>query len=156
MAMHNTYRKEHGSLGTVSGAYQRVLSLTVSKRVSVYLAALLLSAATFCAQSVGSVRISVKDQDWQAPINEAQVTLVEKNLKQVTTPDGQTLFENIESGRYTFSVSASGFERKILSSIVVIAGRVEAVECTLQAMYTDMDEFVIKDLDLALGNTDVG
>jgi TonB-dependent receptor len=119
------------------------------------LAGCLLFTSGLFAQNVGSLRISVNDQDWQAPINEAQVTLVEKNLKQVTNLEGETLFENLESGRYTFSVGASGFERKILSSVVVIAGRVETIECTLQAMYTDMDEFVIKDLDLALGNTDI-
>ncbi len=153
--MHNTYRKKHGAFGIVAGAYQSVRLLSASMRVSICLAALLVSATTLCAQSVGSVRISVKDQDWQAPINEAQVTLVEKNLKQVTTPDGQTLYENLESGRYTFSVGAAGFERKILSSVVVIAGKVEVVECTLQAMYTDMEEFVIKDLDLASAGSDI-
>jgi TonB-dependent receptor len=126
-------------------------------RYSLWLAALACSlfAGQLFAQNVGSVRISVKDQDWQVPINDAQVTLVEKNLKQATNPEGQALFENLESGRYTFSVGTAGFERKVISGVVVIEGKVEVVECTLQASYTDMEEFVIKDLDLASMGSDI-
>lgn len=127
------------------------------KRYSLWLTAFasILFAGQLVAQNVGSVRVSVKDQDWQVPINDAQVTLVEKNVKQATNPEGQALFENLESGRYTFSVGTAGFERKVLSDVVVIAGKVEVVECTLQAAYTDMDEFVIKDLDSNDAGSDI-
>ena len=116
---------------------------------------LLIPVENVFSQTVGSVRISAMDQDWQVPVNDAQVTLVEKNLRQATNPEGQTLFENLESGLYTFSVGTSGFERKIISGVVVIAGQVKVIECVLQASYTDMDEFVIKDLDLADLGSDI-
>jgi len=126
------------------------------KRYSLWLTALAcIFAGQLVAQTVGSVRISVTDQDWQVPVNDAQVTLVEKNIKQATNPEGQTLFENLDSGSYTFSVGTAGFERKVISGVVVIAGQVKVVECVLQASYTDMDEFVIKDLDLADLGSDI-
>lgn len=151
----NISTKQFNTDNTGKGIRVRISSW---KRARLWLTAFAccIVAGQLSAQNVGAVRIAVKDMDWQVPINDAQIMLVEKNLKQATNPEGQAFFDNLESGRYTFSVSASGFERKILSSVVVIAGRVETVECALQATYTDMEEFVIKDLDLALGNTDIG
>ena len=150
----NTSRREYYLSSTSMSVSARGAS---GKRCSLWLAAFtcLLFAGQLVAQNVGSVRISVMDQDWQVPINDAQITLVEKNLRQATNPEGQTLFENLDSGSYTFSVGTAGFERKVISGVVVIAGQVKVVECVLQASYTDMDEFVIKDLDLADLGSDI-
>jgi outer membrane receptor protein involved in Fe transport len=111
-----------------------------------------LSAA---AQNVGALRVTVFDQDWDVPVNEAQVSLLEKNQRKATHADGQILFENLESGVYTLSVGASGFQRKVLPSVTVVAGQVQTVECKIQADYTDMDEFVVKDFDITLGASEL-
>lgn len=110
---------------------------------------------TAVAQEAGAIRVRVLDQDWEIPVNEAQVALLEKNLRKPTAADGQVLFENVEAGRYTLSVGATGFERKLVKEVVVLAGQVQLVECKIQAAYTDMEEFVIKDTDLAAAGSDI-
>jgi len=112
---------------------------------------------SFCAsaQDVGALRVTVYDQDWDVPVNEAQVRLLEKNLRKPTSPEGQVLFENLESGVYTLSVGATGFQRKVLPSVTVVAGQVQTVECKIQADYTDMEEFVVKDFELSVGGSEL-
>jgi len=107
------------------------------------------------AQEVGAIRVRVLDQDWEVPVNEAQVALLEKNLRKPTAADGQVLFENVEVGSYTLSIGATGFERRLVKEVVVLAGQVQLVECKIQAAYTDMDEFVIKDFDLVAGGSEL-
>jgi len=103
------------------------------------------------AQEVGGLRVTVMDQDWNVPVNEAQVILLEKDQRRPTNAEGQVLFEELAPGRYNLMVRATGFERKEVASILVTAGQVQHVECKIQAAYTDMEEYVIKDIDLVIG-----
>ena len=120
---------------------------------SVLVALLTLSAAH--AQDLGGLRVSVTDKDWDAPINDAQVTLLENDQRKPTTAEGQILFENLTPGIYSIAVSTAGFERTIIRPITVTAGQISVVDCKLQALYTDMDEFVIKDIEFTTGSTDI-
>jgi len=107
------------------------------------------------AQELGGLRVSVTDKDWDAPINDAQVTVLESDQRKPTNAEGQILFENLTPGIYSIAVSTAGFERTIIRPVTVTAGHIEVVDCKLQALYTDMDEFVIKDIEFTTGSTDI-
>lgn len=131
----------------------RWLHCLPTRRTAITLALSVCFCAT--AQDVGSLRVTVYDQDWDVPVNEAQVRLLEKNVRKPTSPEGQALFENLESGVYTLSIGATGFQRKVIPSVTIIAGQVQTVECKIQADYTDMEEFVVKDFELSVGGSEL-
>jgi len=107
------------------------------------------------AEPAGSLRVRVIDQDWDAPLQGALAQLVEIEKKSVTGQDGSVLFDTVPGGSYTLVVSAAGFERKVLGQTVVVPGEVRSVEVRLNGAFTDMDEFVVKDLDFGGGSTDL-
>ena len=129
------------------------LSLVLDKS-SVFIFAILIHLSSF-AQDVGALRVTVFDQDWDVPVNDAQVVLLERNQRKPTNAEGQILFENIPPGVYTVSVGATGFQRKVLPSVTIMAGQVQTAECKIQADYTDMDEFVVKDFEFTTGGAEV-
>ena len=148
MTEHGTTKPSQLASRFIVGVHERFVS-------NLFVLTLLLFPLSSVAQEAGAIRVRVLDQDWEVPVNEAQVALLEKNLRKPTAADGQVLFENVEAGRYTLSVGATGFERKLVKEVVVLAGQVQLVECKIQASYTDMDEFVIKDTDLAAAGSDI-
>ena len=124
-------------------------------RVRLKLLPLCLIALPAVAQEVGTLRMTVTEQDWDAPVNEATVYILETETKKLTDSEGQAVFENLAPGTYSLSVSATGFERKILKGITVIAGQVQQESCVIAATYTDMDEFIVKDFDLGKAGSDI-
>ena len=124
-------------------------------RVSLKLVLCFLAALPSLAQEVGTLRMTVTDQDWDVPVNEATVYVLEMDTKKLTDSEGQAVFENLAPGIYSVSVSATGFERKILRGITVIAGQVQQESCVIAATYLDMDEFVVKDFDLSRAGSDI-
>lgn len=62
------------------------------------------------------------DQDWDVPLAEATVQVLEAEKKQLTAEDGNVLFDMLPGGSYTLVISAPGFERKVLNHVVVIPG----------------------------------
>jgi outer membrane receptor protein involved in Fe transport len=101
--------------------------------------------------AVGALRVRVIDQDWDAPLQGAVVLVLEGDKKMLSGPDGSVLFDNLAGGSYTLVVSAQGFERKVLSKIAVVPFDVRTEEVRLTGAFTDMDEFVVKDMDFAGG-----
>lgn len=103
----------------------------------------------------GALRIRVIDQDWDVPLEGATVQIVETGKKTVAGEDGNALFETLPGGAYTVVVNAPGFERKVLSQIVVVPGDARSEEVRLNGAFTDMDEFVVKDIDFGGGASDL-
>ncbi len=121
---------------------------------------LLVGCILWCAQSVcaqggaaGALRIRVIDQDWDVPLSGATVQVLEAEKRQTSGEDGNVLFDTLPGGSYTVVVSAQGFERRVLAQIAVLPGDVRFEEVRLGAAFTDMDEFVVKDMDIgAIGS----
>jgi len=99
--------------------------------------------------------VTVFDQDWDVPLQGAQVFVAESDKRRVTGEDGSVLFEALAGGTYTLVVTATGFERKVVSSVLVVEGVVKAETVRLNGAFTDMDEFVVKDVDFSGGNTEL-
>ena len=119
-----------------------------------FLTAILPASSQVIGQS-GAIRGSVHDRDFDVPLSKAHVTLVEALLATGTNTDGQFLFENVPPGTYTLSVTKDGYERQIVTNVVVPPGQIAEVHVDLESEVVDMEELVVKGEDL-MGNTEVG
>lgn len=101
-------------------------------------------------QTLGSIRGVVMDKDFDAPLAEAKVLLVELGRTVQTAEQGNYLLAELAPGRYTLVFSKPGFSRVVRADVVVTAGRLTEVDVALAAEYVEMEEFVVEDV-LALG-----
>ena len=142
-----------GNLTTPSG------SVCIRQRVK-SLAGILFGLAwafTGLAQNAppGALRVRVVDQDWDVPLAGATVQVMEAEQKHASGEDGNVLFDTLQGGSYTLVVSAPGFERKVVSQVVVIPGEAKSEEVRLGGAFTDMEEFVVKDIDFMTGGGEI-
>ncbi len=104
------------------------------------------------AAAVGTLRVQVVDSDWEAPLADASVTVVELERRVKTEDDGTALFSDVPFGRYNLLVTASGFERLLMRGVVINPGEVQQAVIRLSPVYTDMDELVVRDFDISAGS----
>jgi len=130
----------------------RLARACASARRALALLMLALPAA-LRAEEGGALRVTVFDQDWDVPLPGAQVLVAEADKKRTTGEDGSVLFETLPGGAYTLVVTAAGFERQVAGPVVIVAGEVKSETVRLNGAFTDMDEFVVKDVDFAGGGT---
>ncbi len=105
-------------------------------------------AASAHAQSAGGIRGMVYDQDFDAPLAEAVVSIVETGEKVTASAEGNYVFGQVEPGTYTLVVSKDGYTRKVFSDVVVPSGKMTDVDASLAGEFTDMEEFVVQDLNM--------
>ncbi len=122
------------------------------RRVVAGLTALSLLGVWAQDTGTGALRVQVTDPDWEVPLAEATVTVVELERRAQTGPDGGVLFEQVPFGNYSVLVSRPGFERKLLRNVAVTPGAVQRLDVPLGAVYTEMDELVVKDIDISAGS----
>ncbi len=114
-----------------------------------------LCAVSAHAQQAGGVRGVVYDSDFDAPVAGAEILIAETGEKATTTGEGNYVFSQIEPGTYTLVVSKEGYTRKVFADVVVPAGQMTDVDASLAGEFTDMEEFVVQDLNLG-GATEEG
>ena len=131
------------------------MSRTVGATVLVALLTASIPARTQVIGQSGAIRGSVYDKDFEVALPRARVTLVEALLATATNADGQFLFERVPPGTYTLSVTKDGYERQIVTDVVVAPGQIAEVKVDLVSEVVDMEELVVKGEDL-LGNTEIG
>ena len=103
----------------------------------------------------GALRVRVIDQDWDVPLAGATVRVMEAETQHSSGDDGNVLFETLQGGSYTLVVTAPGFERKVLGQVVVVPGEAKSEEVRLGGAFTDMEEFVVKDIDFTVGGSEL-
>lgn len=96
----------------------------------------------------GGIRGVVTDAEFGGPVREAQVRLLEAGRQAVTGEDGHYLFSDVPPGSYTLVFSKEGFERQLLSGLIVAPGALADVETRLHGEFNEMEEFVVRDLEL--------
>jgi len=117
------------------------------------LAAVLVSSALATAQGrVGSIRGTVTDKDFKAPVPSATVSISGTDLKVKTDEQGNYVFRNLKPGRYTLTFAKDGYVRQVRADVVVDAGQLKDVDVALSGAFTEMQEYVVQDL-LQLGST---
>lgn len=127
-----------------------------SLRSKVLLPAILLVAgSSLYAQQAGSIRGTVFDKEFNAPLAGAQVTIVETGEKITATDEGHYLFNQVQPGNYTLIYSKEGYARQVNANVVVSSGEMTDAEASLSGEFTEMEEFVVQDLQMG-GGTEAG
>lgn len=114
--------------------------------------ALGLGRAAAQTEQVGSIRGQVYDQVLERPVSGATVTILENGRKVHSSDQGTYLFNAVEPGRYTLAVSAPQFKRKLKHDVMVQPGDVTDADVTLIGDFTDMEEFIVEEIEFAAGS----
>ena len=117
-----------------------------------YLFVLLFGSSYALSAPIGSIRGMVYDKDYGAPLFEAKITIAETSQSVLTTSEGNYLLSDLPAGNYTLVYSKSGYVRQVKSDIIVNSGQMAEVDIWLEGDYTDMDEFVVQDIQLGGGS----
>jgi len=107
------------------------------------------------AQQAGSIRGVVYDDDFDAPLARAEVTIVETDQTVTATDQGNYVFNEVPAGMYTLVFSKEGYTREVISEVVVEPGRLTDVDARLSGEFVEMEEFVVEELQIG-GATEVG
>lgn len=103
-------------------------------------------------QEAGGIRGMVYDQDFEAPLAAATVSIVETGQKVVGTDQGNFVFTEVAAGTYTLVFAKQGFTRKVVADVVVSPGQMTEVEAWLSGDITEMEEFIVQDLRIGGGS----
>jgi len=103
------------------------------------------------AQQAGSIRGVVYDKDYDAPLALAQVLVVETGQRVTTTDQGTFVITDVRPGTYTLAFTKAGYERQVKTEVVVNAGGLTDVNSSLAGEFTEMEEFVVQDVQIGGG-----
>ena len=97
-------------------------------------------------QQAGSIRGVVYDQDFEVPLQAAQVVIVETGARTETGDQGTFVLSGVAPGRYTLVFTKEGYIRQVKADVVVQEGALTEVEVALAGEFTEMEEFVVQDI----------
>jgi TonB-dependent receptor len=106
----------------------------------------LLASAAAAQDTPGSLRGSVRDQDFDTPLAGAQVLIVETGQAVLSSDQGQFVLAPVAPGSYTLVVSKEGYVRRVKAGVVVSAGQLTEVGVSLAGEFTEMEEFLVQDV----------
>ncbi len=98
------------------------------------------------AQETGSIRGTVRDKDFEAPLPRARVRIHKTDIATTASEAGTFLLGNVPAGRYTLIFSKSGYTRVVKSDVVVRPGQMTEVSAELAGDFAEMEEFVVEDV----------
>lgn len=104
----------------------------------------------------GMVRGVVIDAEFDASVPTATVKTTEGDWRAETGEDGRFRLIGLPAGTYALVVSKGGYAREVVSQVVVTDGGLADVEVRLRPELTDMDEFVVEDVELATAQSEEG
>ncbi len=99
----------------------------------------------------GAIRGTVLDREVDSPLVGVRVVILGTVLETRTGEDGIFLFSRVPAGSYTLAFTKEGYERQVVSSVVVVAGKLADVRASLGIEVVEMEELVVTGGDLALG-----
>jgi TonB-dependent receptor len=113
---------------------------------------LFISNIILAAELTGGIRGMIYDSDFEAPLAAAQVTISETGEKTVSTDAGNYVFGEVKPGTYTVIFSKDGYVRQVKANVVVSEGKMTEVDSSLAGDFTEMEEFVVQDLQVGAGS----
>ena len=118
----------------------------VDRQLSLAVAAAVALSLGVAAQQAGSIRGTVYDREFNAPVPEAQVTIVETGQRVTTDAQGVFVFQQLRAGKYTLVVAKEGYVRQLRSDVLVTSGQLTDVAVELAGDFTDLEPFVVTDV----------
>ena len=100
----------------------------------------------------GGIRGAVYDADFNMPVPRARVALSDLGKTVESGDDGNFVIQDLPVGSYTLVVTKDGYQRQIKSGVVVTAGQLAELELRLAGEYTEMEEMVVRDLEISTGS----
>ncbi len=117
----------------------------------IFILLVFLLVSTVSAEQAGSIRGVVYDADFDAPLAAAQILIAETGEKIIATDEGNFVFGQVEPGTYTLVFSKDGYTRQVKTNVVVSAGKMTEVDARLSGEFTEMEEFVVQDVQIGTG-----
>ncbi len=102
---------------------------------------------TAALQDRGAIRGSVFEESYGTPLSGARVTLVEGPRTIFTDDNGTFLFDEVAPGSYTVVVSMSGYERQVLSDVIVAGGQLADLRIDLASEVIELEELIVTGTD---------
>ncbi|MCI0655543.1 MAG: TonB-dependent receptor, partial [Acidobacteria bacterium] len=91
----------------------------------------------------GGIRGTVLDKELNAPLVGVQVVVVGTNVGVLTSAQGNFLISQVPVGTYSLAFTKSGYERQVITSVVVNAGRLTELKVEMGIEVIEMDELVV-------------
>jgi outer membrane receptor protein involved in Fe transport len=104
------------------------------------------------AQPAGSVRGVIYDEDFDAPLPAATVTIVELGRSVTATDEGTFSITDVPPGRYTVVFSKDGYARQVRADVIVTTGQLTDLDARLSGDFTDLEPFVVE--EVRIGGTE--
>jgi outer membrane receptor protein involved in Fe transport len=109
-------------------------------------------AVSLAAQPAGSVRGVIYDDDFDAPLPAATVTIVELGRSVTATEDGTYVIPDVPSGRYTVVFSKDGYTREVRADVLVTTGQLTDLDARMGGDFADLEPFIVQ--ELTIGGTE--
>lgn len=106
-----------------------------------------MASVLYAQDGIGGVRGAVSDAEFDGPVPDASVRIVELNLRATTSSDGFFVIENVPAGSFTVTVSAEGFQSFTKGGVVVVPGALAEVNVDLRPEIVELEEYVFEDAD---------
>jgi outer membrane receptor protein involved in Fe transport len=123
-----------------------------NKRILPILSLLILAVAAHAAEQAGGIRGMVYDTDFDVPLAAALVSIAETGAKTTASDQGNYVFSEVAPGTYTLVFSKDGYVRQVKANIVVSSGKMTEVDASLSGDFTEMEEFVVQDVQVGAGS----
>jgi len=102
----------------------------------------------------GAIRGTVWDRDFGSPLAAVRVLAAEAAKATATDLNGVFLLEKIPPGSYTLTFSKNGYERALVTDVIVAAGHLTEVRADLAIEVIEMPEMVVTAGELLGGTED--
>ena len=106
--------------------------------------AVLAASAGLAAQQVGTLRGTVRDKDFDAPLAGVAVQLIGVPQRLLTDEHGVFVLRGLQPGSYTLVLAKDGYTRHV-SQVTIQAGAQANVQVEMLGDFTDLEEFVVRD-----------
>jgi TonB-dependent receptor len=107
-------------------------------------------ASAASAQQDGTLRGFVSDRDFGGAVSGVAITVIETGAK-VQSDENGNFSVSLPAGRYTVVIVKEGFVRQVRTDVLVAEGQLATLEVELIGEYEDMDEFVVREIELGGG-----
>ncbi len=114
--------------------------------VSLVAAVAIVAPAAAQASGGGTVRGSVTDREFGAPVAGATVSVIGTKARAVTSDSGGFTISNVAPGTYTLVFTKDGFVREVRQNVVVTGGQLTDVTAAMAGEFEDLDEVVVQDV----------